>query len=148
MICVHLHSVLLITLTEDDHDKERIFSAGPWIAVESQAIGEVLRQVRFYRPRVVVFDLSMLFYGSDQSDRALQVISAVRNRTPGISIVVLGPCEDPAMEPAVRREGASVYLPVTEGHDRGDVHRIVQVLRDRAGPNRTHGPPASGVPPR
>lgn len=148
MICVHINSVLLVTLTESDRDKERILTAGPWIAVQAQAIGEVLRQVRFYRPGVVVFDLSMLCCGGEKCDRALQVISAVRQRSPGLSIVVLGPSEDPAMEPAARREGASVYLPVSDGHDRGDVHRIVQVLRNRAGPNKTHGPPASGVPPR
>ena len=148
MICVHLHSVLLITPEEDEAAHERIHEAGPWMAVQARTVGEALRQVRFYSPSVLVFDLSMLHSGSEQSDRALQVISAVRRRSPGLSIVVLGPSQDPLMEPAVRREGASVYLPVCEGHNRGDIERVIHVVHSRAGPNKTHGPPRSGVPPR
>lgn len=148
MICVHLHSVLLITPEESEEAHERMHEAGPWMAVQARTVGEALRQVRFYSPSVLVFDLSMLQSGSDKSDRALQVISAVRHRSPGLSIIVLGPSEDPAMEPAVRREGASVYLPVREGYDRSDIRRVIQAVHSRAGPNKTHGPPHSGVPPR
>lgn len=148
MICVHPNSVLLITPVDGEEADERMHAAGPWMAVQARTVGEALRQVRFYSPSVLVFDLSMLRCGSEMSDHALQVISAVRRRSPGLSIVVLGPSEDPVMEPAVRREGASVYLPVCEGHDRTDVQRIIQVLHTRAGPARAHGPPHSGVPPR
>ena len=148
MICVHLHSVLLITPVEADEAHERLGAAGPWMAVQARTVGEALRQVCFYSPSVLIFDLSMLRRTSEESDRALQVISAVRRRSPGLSIVVLGPADDPSMEPVVRREGASIYLPVCEGHDRGDIQRVIHAVHARAGPNKTHGPPRSGVPPR
>jgi len=148
VICVHLHSVLLITPVGADEAHERMGSAGPWMAVQARTVGEALRQVRFYSPSVLVFDLSMLRSGRKESDRALQVISAVRRRWSGLSTVVLGPAEDPAMEPAARREGASVYLPMCEGHDRSDIQRVIRSVHCRAGPKNSHGPPYSGVPPR
>jgi len=149
MICFNLNSVLLIT--PDDGVGQELPDQNPhepWMRIEAQTIGEALRQVRFHKPEVLVIDLSEQQTGGADFHHMLRVMTEVRTRIPNTSIVVLGAAEDPAMEPAVRRQGATVYLPISRERGRGDAREIIQALYARHGPTRVHGPPASGVPPR
>jgi hypothetical protein len=148
MICVHLNSVLLITPGGVEDFDQPNHAPDPWMRIEAQTVGDALRQVRFHKPNVLVFDLSKQRTGSVGFDRMLPVISEVRSRISGTSIVVLGASEDPEMESAVRRRGVTAYLTISGGDGRDDARRVIQVLHSRDGPNKAHGPPHSGVPPR
>ncbi len=148
MICVHLHSVLLITPEGVDGSDHAGSTHDTWHRIETKTVGDALRQVRFHKPSILVFDLSKQCTEDVGFELMLRVMTEVRNRIPSTSIVVLGAVEDPAMEPAVRRHGATVYLPISHGRGRSDTRQIIQTLYARHGPGRAHGPPASGVPPR
>ncbi len=148
MICVHLNSVLLITPEGVDGPDQTGHTPDPWMRIEAHTVGGALRQVRHLKPSVLVIDLSEQRTDWVGFDRMLRVMTAVRTRVPRTSIVVLGASDDTDMEQAVRRQGASVYLPVSQDGGRGDARQIVQALYARHGPTKAHGPPASGVPPR
>jgi DNA-binding NarL/FixJ family response regulator len=148
MICVRHNSVLLITPSGYQDAEEASHATDPWLTVQTDTVGGALRQVRMHRPSALVLDLSRLRLGCEACDLALRVISEVRRRLPGLTIIVLGTSEEKAMEQAVRRQGASIYLPITKGDGRNEARRFIQALQPRDGPNKAHGPPASGVPPR
>ena len=148
MICVPHNPVLLITPIGDQDIREAEHETDPWLSIRVQTVGEALRHVHQHRPSVLVLDASGLCYGSSAWDTAMRVIREVRCRLSGLSIIVLGASEDHSMEQAARRQGATIYLPVNGGNGRSEARRFIRALHTREGPNNTHGPPASGVPPR
>lgn len=148
MICVRHNPVLLITPSGCIGVSEASHTTDPWLAVRAETVGEALRQVRLHRPSVLVLDISMLSYGCSACDQALRVISEMRRRIPGLSIAVLGASEDRSMELAARRRGVTLYLPITGDDGCSEARRFIRALHPRDRPNKTHGPPASGVPPR
>ncbi len=149
MICIQLNSVLLIT-PRDESNQGQPEQTGDtsWMRIETQTVGDALRQVRFYKPSVLVFDLTGEEVATEDLHRMLRVMSSVRTRVPSTSIVVLGTGEDEKLEQAARRNGAAVYLPISSEGGRGEVSEIIQSLYARPGPNAAHAPPRSGVPPR
>jgi len=149
MICIQLNSVLLITPNEVcSQDQAEQGADASWMRIETQTVGDALRQVRYLRPNVLVFDLTDQQTQAEDMHRMLRVMSAVRMRIPSTSIVVLGTGQDVKLEQDVRRHGAAVYLPVSPQGGRAEVSQIIQSLYARPGPASAHGPPHSGVPPR
>jgi len=148
MICVPHNPVLLITPLGEEGLRETKHATDPWLSVRAQTVGEAMRHVHLHRPSVLVVDVSMLCCGSGACDTAMGVIREVRRRLPGLSIIVLGDCGDPTMERAARRQGATIYLPINGGQGRSEARKYIRALHPRDGPSNTHGPSASGVPPR
>jgi len=148
MICIPHNPVLLILPAGEQVGSEMGNATEPWLTVRAGTVGDALRHIHRHRPGVLVMDVSTLCYGSGACDTAMRVIHEVRRRVSGLSIIVLGDCEDPKMEQAARCRGASVYLPVNGGNGRREARRYIRALHPRDGPSRAHGPPASGVPPR
>ena len=149
MICIQLNSVLLITQADVSYLGQQDEVAGEsWMRIETRTVGDALKQVRFHKPNVLVFDLTGHDTPAEDFHRMLRVMSAVRSRIPSTSIVVLGTGRDTGMEKAVRRHGAAVYLPISAQEGRSEVNQIIQSLYARPGPASAHGPPHSGVPPR
>ncbi len=148
MICVPYNPVLLVTPTGGQDISETGNATDPWLSVRAKTVGEALRHVRQHQPRVLVVNVSTLSYGSSACDTAMRVIHEVRRRLSGVSIIVLGASEDPSMEQAARRQGATIYLTVSGGNGLNEARRYIRALHPRDGPVNAHGPPHSGVPPR
>ncbi len=148
MICVPHNPVLLITPADGRDASEAGQANEPWLVARVQSVGDALRQVRMHRPRVLVLDISMLRDRCSEIDTSLRIIYEVRRRVPKLPIVVFGVADDPSIEQAVRRQGVTVYLPISDDIGHIEARRHIQRLHPRDGPNHSHDPPRSGVPPR
>lgn len=150
MICRQPHPVLLLSphVEGQDIDTFEDQRESAWISIRPRSVADAMREVRYRRPSVLVLDVIGECSGGTGCGMMFRVMTEVRRRSPGTSIVVLGACDDPTMEQAARREGASVYLSVSGRQSRHDVQRIILAMHDQAGPQKANGPPASGVPPR
>jgi DNA-binding NarL/FixJ family response regulator len=148
MICVPHNPVLLISPADGIDAGETGHANEPWLCVRVESVGDALRQVRLHKPRVLVLDLSTFGGRGSEIDTSLRMIYEVRRRVPKLPIVVFGAGDDASMEEAVRSQGVTVYLPVSDEVGHREARRHIQRMHPRDGPNHAHGPPASGVPPR
>jgi len=101
---------------------------------------EALRLVRMHRPAVLVMDLSRASE-LDGCGGMMGVISVIRQREPGLPVVVLGPIANPSIEQDARCMGVTAYLSIETSacYDRAD--RLIESLHSRDGPALPHAPP-------